>query len=351
MPAPPILDFSPFYGTDAAAKAQLVAQARDSCEYNGFFQITGHRIPLELQRRVMSCAKRFFDLPLEEKMAIDKNKTTFNRGYELLRSQMLEVGTGPELKEGLYIGDEIPTDHPYYLQHKLNSGPNQWPATVADAAEFRATAMEYYRAVYELAKDVLAVLALTLDVAETFFDPLTAGGVATMRMLHYPSQPRDEDEKLNRGIGAHTNFGCVTLLLQDEVDGLQVLDGASGEWLDVQPTPGAYVVNLGDLMMRMANDRYKSNIHRVINKSGRERYSIPFFFSGNPDYLCRCLPNCCEQGESPKYPPITVEDMVGGAYRESYGRAERFKREMEEAREQKQSRVVQGMSAVGVAVA
>ncbi|KAL4866540.1 hypothetical protein BDV12DRAFT_210376 [Aspergillus spectabilis] len=327
--APPTLDFSPFYGTDTAAKAKLVQQVRDSCEYNGFFQITGHRIPLELQRRVMSCAKRFFDLPLEEKLAIDKNLNTFNRGYELLRSQMLEAGTGPELKEGLYIGEEIGTDHPYYIHGRLNSGPNQWPATVPDAEEFRATAMEYYHSVYDLAKDVLAVLALTLDVKETFFDPLTDGGVATMRMLHYPSQPKDEDEKLNRGIGAHTDFGCVTLLLQDEVDGLQVLDAPSGQWLDVQPVAGAYVVNLGNLMMRMANDRYKSNTHRVINKSGLERYSIPFFFSGNPDYLCKCLPNCCKAGEQPKYPPITVEDMVKGAYKESYGRAEKFKKEME----------------------
>lgn len=162
---------------------------------------------------------------------IDNN--TFNRGYELLRSQMLEIGTAPELKEGLYIGDDISTDHPYYINQRLNSGPNQWPPTVPEADEFRKTSMEYYRAVYELAKDVLAVLARTLDVDESFFDPLTAGGVATMRMLHYPSQPKDEDEKLNRGIGAHTDFGCVTLLLQDEVDGLQVLDVPSGQWLDV----------------------------------------------------------------------------------------------------------------------
>ncbi|KAL4915023.1 hypothetical protein BDW62DRAFT_219680 [Aspergillus aurantiobrunneus] len=335
MPAPPILDFSPFYGSDSAAKDHLVQQVRDSCEYNGFFQITGHRIPLDLQRRVMACAKRFFSLPLDEKMAIDKNLTTFNRGYELLRSQMLEAGTAPELKEGLYIGEEVGTDHPYYINQRLNSGPNQWPATVPDADEFRATSMEYYHAVYELAKDVLAVLARTLDVDESFFDPLTAGGVATMRMLHYPSQPKDEDEKLNRGIGAHTDFGCVTLLLQDEVDGLQVLDVPSGEWLDVQPVPGAYVVNLGDLMMRMANDRYKSNIHRVINKSGRERYSIPFFFSGNPDHLCECLPNCCKAGEKPKYAPITVEDMVKGAYKQSYGRAEAYKKELAKAQKQK----------------
>lgn len=260
---------------------------------------------------------------------------------------MLEAGTSPELKEGLYIGEEIPEDHPYFIQGKLNSGPNQWPQTVENPEEFQRTSMEYYRAVFDLAKDVLGVLALTLGVDATYFDSLTDGAVATMRFLHYPAQPKDADEKLNRGIGAHTDFGCVTLLLQDEVDGLQVLDAPTGEWLDVsisdaqiksytstdyefqvQPVSGAYVVNLGNLFMRMANDKYKSNTHRVINKSGRERYSIPFFFSGNPDYMCECLPNCREPQEAPKYGPITVEQAVTAAYKESYGRAEKYKQEM-----------------------
>lgn len=146
---------------------------------------------------------------------------------------MLEVGTGPELKEGLYIGEEVPEDHPYYLEKKLNSGPNQWPPTVPNKEEFQESTMEYYRATFDLAKDVLGVLAQTLGVESTFFDPLTDGAVATMRYLHCPAQPQDTDEKLNRGIGAHTDFGCITLLLQDEVDGLQVLDGPSGQWLDV----------------------------------------------------------------------------------------------------------------------
>ncbi|KAJ5246305.1 hypothetical protein N7468_001288 [Penicillium chermesinum] len=295
--APPILDFSPVYGDDSQAKAKLVEAVRNCCHHNGFFQITGHRVPSELQRRVMNCSKRFFDLPLEEKLQIDKNNNSFNRGYELLRSQMLEVGTGPELKEGLYIGEEIPTDHPYYLQKKLNSGPNQWPQTVSDKDEFQKTTMEYYHAVFELAKDVLCILALTLGVESSFFDPLTDGAVATMRMLHYPAQPKDEDERLNRGIGAHTDFGMVTLLLQDEVDGLQVLDAATGQWIDVKPVPGAYVVNLGDLFMRMANDN--------------------------------CLPNCQEPGEAAKYPPITVQEMVTASYKESYGRAEKYKKEFE----------------------
>ena len=181
-----------------------------------------------------SILKRVGCFPIKLRSTADHaDQNTFNRGYERLRSQMLEAGTGPELKEGLYIGEEIPETHPYYIKKKLNSGPNQWPQTVSDKDEFQKTTMEYYHAVLELAKDVLSVLALTLEVKTSFFDPLTDGAVATMRMLHYPAQPKDEDEKLNRGIGAHTDFGILTLLLQDEVDGLQVLDNPTGQWLDV----------------------------------------------------------------------------------------------------------------------
>lgn len=111
----------------------------------------------------------------------------------------------------------------------------------------------------------------------------------------------------------------------------------------VVPIPGAYVVNLDDLFMRMTNDKYKSNIHRVINKSGRERYSIPFFFSGNPDYVCECLPNCREPEEAPKYGAITVEQAVKAAYKASYGRAEKYKKEMKAKLE-----TMSGTAAVGV---
>lgn len=256
---------------------------------------------------------------------------TWNRGYELMKSQILEEGTLPELKEGFYIGDEIPKTHPYFVNKKLNSGPNMWPSTdvLPDVQDFKATALDYYAQVVSLAKDILKVLALTLELGENYFDEFAEGAVATMRLLHYPSQPPDSPAKLTRGIGAHTDFGCVTILLQDKVAGLQVYDYTTKEWLDVTPTPGAFVVNLGNLMMRWSNDRYISNLHRVINVSGEERYSIPVFFSGNPDYVVKCLPNCRKEGEEPKWPPITVEQAIKNGYADSYGRAERFKREAE----------------------
>ncbi|KAF3050254.1 hypothetical protein E8E11_003890 [Didymella keratinophila] len=328
--APPILDFSSFYKNDPEAKRKLVEDVRNCCLHNGFFQITGHNVPLELQNRIMDWNKRFFDLELEQKNTINKDTTnTWNRGYELMKSQILEEGTLPELKEGFYIGDEITKDHPYFVNKKLNSGPNMWPSKeiVPDVDDFKSTALDYYGQVVDLAKDILKVLALTLDLEESWFDDFSSGAVATMRLLHYPSQPADSPAKLTRGIGAHTDFGCVTILLQGDVAGLQVYDYTTKEWLDVTPTPGAFVVNLGNLMMRWSNDKYISNLHRVINKSGAERYSIPVFFSGNPDYEVKCLPNCVEEGKEPKWPPITVEQAIKNGYADSYGRAERYKKE------------------------
>ncbi|TDZ19319.1 2-oxoglutarate-Fe(II) type oxidoreductase hxnY [Colletotrichum orbiculare MAFF 240422] len=328
----PIIDFSGFYSEDPAEKQKVVDQVRESCLYNGFFQIVGHSVPLRQQKAVMQNAKKFFNLPLGEKQKVGKENNSWNRGYEMLRSQILEEGTQPELKEGFYIGAEIPETHPYFIGKKLNSGPNQWPEGLGgDLQGFRTASMEYYASALGLASDLMGALALSLGLDEGYFAEFMDGAVATMRLLHYPSQPADADEKLTRGIGAHTDFGAITMLLQDEVDGLQVWDKKNEAWIDVPPTEGAFVVNLGNLMARWNNERYKSNIHRVINKSGRERYSIPVFVSGNPDYVVDCIPTCKSAANPAKFGPVTVEQAVSASYAESYGRAQLYKQGLEQA--------------------
>lgn len=106
------------------------------------------------------------------------------------------------------------------------------------------------------------------------------------------------------------------------VGGLQIWDRDTTQWVDVAPTKNAFVVNLGNMMMRWTNDSYLSNLHRVINKSGQERYSIPFFFSGNPDFLVKCLPNCEDTDLGAKYPPVTVHEWMTGRYADTYGTKE-----------------------------
>lgn len=326
----PLIDFSGFFSDDADKKQAVIDQIRGCCLHNGFFQITGHGIELAKQKAVMNAVKEFFAMPQQDKDAVTKLNNTWNRGYEMLRSQMLEEGTEPELKEGFYIGDEIPETHPYFVNKRLNSGPNQWPKALPNLEEFKAVSMDYYSSALELARSLLKALALSMDLDENYFEKFMTGAVATMRYLHYPSQAPDADEKLSRGIGAHTDFGAITLLLQDTVDGLQVLDSATQTWIDVEPTPNALVINLGNLMQRWTNERYRSNVHRVINKSGLERYSIPFFVSGNPDYVVDCIPTCLAAGESAKFEPVTVEAAVSAAYAESYGRAQLFKNKVTE---------------------
>jgi isopenicillin N synthase-like dioxygenase len=167
------------------------------------------------------------------------DNTTWNRGYEDLGSQILEAGTNPDQKEGYYVGEEIAKSHPYFVGKKLNSGPNQWPEDFSRADLFRKSSMEYYDHMHALARDVLNVVAQTLYLDGNYFGDFTKGAVATLRYLHYPPQPKDSDAKLSRGIGAHTDFGSITLLMQDEVNGLQVWEKSTEEWLDVRSAPAA----------------------------------------------------------------------------------------------------------------
>lgn len=138
--------------------------------------------------------------------------------------------------------------------------------------------------------------------------------ISSIRLLHYPPHPDTKDDSLV-GTGAHTDFGAITLLLQDGNSGLQVLNQATNEWLDVEPREDAYVVNIGDMLDVWTNGAYKSTVHRVINTSGGERYSIPFFLDGNPDCTIKSLGTGDSMGTGKTY---TVEQHMLSRYAASY---------------------------------
>lgn len=312
-PAPgiPILDGRALFAGDPDAVAALRTAARR----HGFLYLTHHGIDPALIAAVFAQSRRFFALPMAAKEAVTLARTPHRLGWEPLRAQTLEQGAPPDLKEGFYIGPDVPPDAPAVLAGRFGVGPNQWPDGLPD---FRAVMTAYFTAAQTLAERMMAALALALDLPGDHFADFTRDAACRLRLLHYPPQPTNPvpDEK---GCGAHTDFGSITLLLQDEVGGLQVRDEDSGQWIDAPPIPGTFVVNLGDLIARWTNHRFRSNPHRVINLSGRERYSVPFFFTGNPDYVVACLPTCLAPGETPKYPPITTERHLTERYHHTYG--------------------------------
>jgi len=175
----------------------------------------------------------------------------------------------------------------------------------------------YLNVMLDLSARMMGGIALSLDLPEQYFAGFCNDAMATVRLLHYPPQPAGARPG-QKGAGAHTDFGGLTLLRQDNVGGLQVWDQASDGWIHADPLPGTYVVNLGDMISRWTNDRYRSTIHRVVNASGRERYSVPFFYTGNYAHKVECIPTCLGPGETPKYPPITVEAHMREMYRQTY---------------------------------
>ncbi|MBB3001523.1 isopenicillin N synthase-like dioxygenase [Paraburkholderia tropica] len=307
----PVIDIGGLLSAQADDRAQVGAALHAACADKGFFYIANHGVPVALVDAARREAEAFFALDESDKRRVDKALSPCNRGYEPLRGQVLEAGTPPDLKEGFYIGNELADDHPHVQARTFNCGPNQWPR---HSPTFRPAMQAYFDALYALSKRLTRGLALALGLAEDHFDGFCDDAMATLRLLHYPPQPAGALPG-QKGCGAHTDFGCLTLLWQDEHGGLQVEDGDA--WIHVPPLPGTFVVNLGDLIARWTNGRYRSTLHRVVNVSGRERYSMPFFFTGRPDYLVTCI--TAAPGEAAAWPPITVGDHLQACYRRTYG--------------------------------
>lgn len=178
-----------------------------------------------------------------------------------------------------------------------------WPS---DLPGFREGLYAYHTQLLRLSRRLARIFALALHLPEDSFDEYVRRPEAGMRILHYPEQKHTVDEQ--NGIGAHTDVECFTIVTQDLAGGLEVLS-KTGTWVKAEPIPGSFVVNIADCFMRQTNDFFVSTVHRVINKSGMERYSAPFFFGFDREKLLEAIPTCVSEGNPMKYPVMT-----GGEY-------------------------------------
>ncbi|TDV46940.1 isopenicillin N synthase-like dioxygenase [Actinophytocola oryzae] len=245
----------------------------DACTSTGFFYLSGHGVPPALRSGLDRAAREFFALP-----ETGKREIAMARGGPAWRGWFPvggELTSGePDLKEGLYFGAELPEGHPLPLH-----GPNLFPRQVP---ELRGLVLTYLDELTRVAQEVMRGVALSLDLPADYFSAgYTADPTVLFRIFHYP--PGGDG---GWGVGEHTDYGLLTLLLQDDNGGLQVHTPRG--WLDAPPLPDTFVCNIGDMLERLTNGWYRSTPHRVRNTSGRDRLSFPFFF--DPDFTAEVPP-------------------------------------------------------------
>ncbi|HUZ71972.1 MAG TPA: 2-oxoglutarate and iron-dependent oxygenase domain-containing protein [Stellaceae bacterium] len=309
----PVIDIGLLHGDGPRGRRLIAARLRQACIATGFFYVANHGVDAALPERLFAAAKRFFDQPLAVKRQVAMSGADMERGYEGVGGQMLDAATGLDRKESIFIGIDWPPDHPLVRAGTPHHGPNRWPQGLPG---WRVAVEAYFAAMERLARTLLDGLALSLDLPWGHFDPCLVDHMSSLRLLHYPPHPT-ADPNREVGCGAHTDWGALTVLAQDDTGGLEIRQ-PSGEWIAATPVPGTFVVNLGDMMARWTNDLYASTPHRVLNRSAKDRYSAAFFFDPAFHTRVECLPTCQGAGRPARYPPISSGEHLAAMYRKTY---------------------------------
>ena len=264
----PVIDISPLRG--AAPYGGVPERIAGACRTHGFFYVAGHGVPEALQQRLQELARDFFALAPEEKMEIAMHKG--GRAWRGFFPVGAELTSGkPDRKEGLYFGTELPATDERVAAGLPLHGANLYPLRPPG---FREILSEYMDVVTGVGHLVMKGISLSLGLdAEYFHTRYHRDPLILFRMFHYPPQQPPHD---GWGVGEHTDYGLLTILLQDAVGGLQVK--SRNRWIDAPPLENTFICNIGDMLDRMTGGLYRSTPHRVLNTSGRDRYSFPLFF-------------------------------------------------------------------------
>lgn len=314
----PTIDLAPALDGDPAGVARVAERLDEVYRTVGFGQVVGHGVAPDLVDGVFEASRRFHALPAAEKAAIAINDA--HRGFIAMASSTIVTSSVDEVRrpnqsESFMVMHDQAEDHPDRLAGLPLAGPNQWPEA---APEIREPIERYVDALRGVGRRLVDVIEVALGarpglLASAFDEPVTF-----LRLLRYPPRSADAPDDLF-GSAPHTDYGFLTLLAQHGEPGLQVRT-PTGSWVDVPVVEGAFVLNSADILRRWSNGRWVSTPHRVINRTGRERYSSPFFYDPHVTTVVTPLPSCVPAGERPRYEPVVYGDYLMERLRANYRR-------------------------------
>ena len=307
----PIIDIAPWFTGDAEAQRAVAIQLNSACHEFGFLQIVGHGVSDELRDSALNQMNAFFERAVDEKVTATPTDGSY-RGYSGRKSESFAYTVGDirpaDLVEAFVMGSEDPDGVPTGRLH--THAQNIWPAGIP---EFETTTTNYYQAARELSETMADIASLGLRLDRDFFASRLNDAVVTMRMNWYQrleNEPQLDEEQM--ALGAHTDYGILTILLADIRPGLQILSDSS-DWVDVTPEPGAFIMNVGDALAVWTNNYWKSTIHRVVPTmapGGTPRRSIALFQDGNFDTPLSVLPQFATIDNPARYAPTTLGEHV-----------------------------------------
>ena len=316
-PAPmniPIIDISPLVGGhgDPGLVQRTVREIGDACRQVGFFYVKNHQVPQDHLDDVVSVMKDFFDLPEEEKMRIHIGRSDIFRGYTPLGREL--TNDKHDWHECVDLGLDLGPDHPEVIAGDRLVGPNQWPE---DQPEFKRVLERHWDLTVFLGRRITEGLAMSLGLERSFFAPHMSRSHSFMRLVNYPPYEKNEKESMLNGIGAHADYGFLTILLQDEIGGLEIKN-SENEWVSAPIVRGTFLINIGSMIQRWTNDHYKATVHRVIPPEHGNRYSVPFFFEPNFDTVVVPIEKFCSKDNPSRYAPFHFGDHLESTFRTSY---------------------------------
>ena len=306
----PVVDLADFLSGDPHCKQSFVQQLGKAYEDVGFAAVKNHGIPDDLIGDLYKYVQRFFSLPSNTKKKYEVPGLAGQRGYTSFGKEHAKGSDAPDLKEFFQYGQKVDDNDPVKREYPDN-------VQVGDIPEFNPTFQKAYRAFEKSGKALLQAIALYLGLDEHYFDPHIHNGNSILRAIHYP--PITSEPKSAIRAEQHEDINLITLLVGASADGLQILT-RQNEWVGVTSLPEQIVVNVGDMLQRLTNNRLKSTTHRVVNPPREmwhtSRFSIPFFLHPKSQMNLACLESCIDKSHPKAYPDATAGEYLDERLRE-----------------------------------